>query len=368
MNKKLAISLLMALCGNASAAVTTYQLRVASVGLKAGTGVTTPPVETPKPSALTAVISKYAFADAEIGRQSSGQFAAFTNSGQVPLTLTGVTGLDGEFSGSGAGRTSCEPGDILQVGDKCRYYFEFAPTQEGLRVQNLTLTSDKGSATIHLSGLGVAAPVSLDLLSGPSGSIATVAEGATSGMGTHLYTFKNNSNKPLTATGVAVTTYIGTGGTISDNTCTSTVAPGGTCSLKLTPTAASGGTISLTFAESIKPTTVAYDIVVESTALRNPAPSLNGNMATWVLTNPNTVVAVDITALRITSGDSADRSAAFRVTGCIGARLAAKQSCTLTLEYLPASGLNLSVTVMPVAKSPGASGSTGFPGATLKWW
>src|SRR5262249_28029535 len=133
-------------------------------------------------------------------------------------------------------------GSAIASKGSCSVDVTFTPTARGTRSGLLQIvTNDAGSPqSIMLSGKGLMPAV---LLSVTTLNFITQQVGTTSSSET--VNLSNTGDGPLTITNVAIT-----GDFSEDNTCGSSVAPGGTCSfaVKFAPTASGNrtGTLSIT--------------------------------------------------------------------------------------------------------------------------
>ncbi len=196
-----------------------------------GTGQS-PPTDTLTPAA-------FSFAQQQIGSTSAAQQLTLTNAGDQPLTSIAV-GITGDFTAiNGCGAT-------LAGHATCAISVTFIPSATGPRTGVLTVTDAFRAQTVALTGIGVAPP-------GVSLTPATLSFGAL-GVGLlsapQTVTLTNNGGSMLSLTSIALSPQTGTQFAILTNTCGSTVAMGGACTLQIAfaPTSAglATGTLVLT--------------------------------------------------------------------------------------------------------------------------
>jgi hypothetical protein len=167
-----------------------------------------------------------AFGDQPIGTSSTAKTVTVTNTGNSPMTVTGVA-----RGGTGASKFTvdqdCTSAPVYP-GESCTISTVFSPSAVGALTPTLALTSDGGNATINLSGTGTAPGISV----APNPlAFGSVVHGHSS---TKPLTITNTGTAPLKVTGVART---GTGASkfTLDQTCTSApIAPGASCTIQVT--------------------------------------------------------------------------------------------------------------------------------------
>jgi hypothetical protein len=178
------------------------------------------------------------FAQQQIGTTSTSQSVTLTNSGGVPLTLIAASISPGDFSVVNA----C--GNSLAAHATCAFRVTFSPTAVGTRTATLTLTDQFRSQAVALNGTSIAGPgVSLTptSLTFPATAVGLTALAQT-------LTLTNNGGVALAVSGVAGSP----GFAIALNSCTTTVAANGSCSLTIVfaPTAPGPITGTLTFTDN----------------------------------------------------------------------------------------------------------------------
>jgi hypothetical protein len=156
------------------------------------------PTATVSPTALT-------FASQTVGTTSTAQTATLTNSGNAPLSITGISA-----SSDFAQTNTC--GTSLAIGSNCQISVTFSPTAAGNATGNITVAQSVGGPqTVALSGIGVAAPdFTVGLASGSQGS-QTIAAGQNAQFGIAVapagsFTGTVNLNCSITPTATPVPT------------------------------------------------------------------------------------------------------------------------------------------------------------------
>ena len=135
------------------------------VGLT-GTGVTAAPVVGLSPTSLT-------FPAQGVGTSSTAQGIALNNTGNVALTITGIT-LTGANNGDFMESDNCN--GSVAAGAKCTINITFKPTATGTRSAAVSI-ADNAAGSPQTAGLtGTAVDFSMDIASGGSSS-ATISAG-----------------------------------------------------------------------------------------------------------------------------------------------------------------------------------------------
>jgi hypothetical protein len=204
-----------------------------------GTSETVTPVSTPDGFTHYAIN----FLATEYGQASAVRNIKFSNKGTGPLTILGLSLLDGadDF------RMTNNCGSVLQPGAYCTLSLQFAPSQSGARTGGVALLSDSGEHYFDLTGKGTAAAGALTAVS--TSDFGQVEAGTSV---QRSFTFKNTGDASVRN---LVTAVSGVGLSLLSNACGTssapvTVAPGGVCAItvKYAPTAL--GTLADAFLES----------------------------------------------------------------------------------------------------------------------
>ena len=176
-----------------------------------GTGLVSGPNATPSPTSLT-------FATQFVGTSSSAQPVTLTNYGKMALSITSIA-ASGDFSQT----NTC--GSSLAAEASCTISVTFKPTQRGTRTGTLSITDNAPGRpqTVSLTGTGTVVefnPASL--------SFGSVTRGSSKTLTTTL------SNTGSTALSIGSITITGSTAFSQTNTCGTSVAAGGSCTITAT--------------------------------------------------------------------------------------------------------------------------------------
>jgi hypothetical protein len=177
-----------------------------------------PATDTLAPISLT-------FAAQQVGATSASQQVTLTNAGDAALTLIAASSSSTEFS------VINDCGASLAAHATCAVVVTFTPSATGQQTATLTVSDQFHSQAVSLIGTGVAPPgVSL---SPASLSFAPIAVNTTASA--QAVTLTNNGGLPLTLSASSITAPF----TIAATSCSTTLAPGASCTyqIALTPTA-----------------------------------------------------------------------------------------------------------------------------------
>jgi hypothetical protein len=317
-----------------------------------GTGIAQAP-------ATGASKTSLAFGNIPVDGSSAAQQVTFTNTGNVPVSYSGLTFTAGATHY--AASSTC--GASLAVGATCTASVTFSPRAAGAQPGNLRVTFSSGAHNIALSGSGTlgVASVSPSSLSFADQQVASTSAAKT-------VTVTNSGNRKLTFASVGIAT--GTEHFAQSNTCAE-VAPAGTCTVSVTFTPAAAGaqtgTLALTH-DGVDGTTL-VDLAgvgrAQSAALGAvtfPATPV-GSTSTATATLSNTGIgALSVTVPGASSVTGTGYS--FVSTTCTSS-LAANGSCTVTVRFAPTSTAPASGT-LSIATGAGnqsvSFGSTGIQG------
>jgi len=182
-----------------------------------------PPTATVSPGSLS-------FAGQAVGTSSAPQNVTLTNTGSTSLVITNIA-ANGDFAAASA----CGAG--LNAGGSCSISVTFKPTAVGSRYGAVTVTDSAANSpqTITLAGTGLAAPA---LTLAPSSlSFSNQAVGTVSAA--QSVTLTNSGTATLNITSIAVS-----GNFTESGSCGQTLAVGATCTINLTFSPVSAGSIT----------------------------------------------------------------------------------------------------------------------------
>jgi hypothetical protein len=197
-----------------------------TIGLS-GTGLASGPNATRSPASLT-------FATQLVGTSGSAQPVTLTNYGKMALSIASIA-ASGDFSQT----NTC--GSSLAADASCTISVTFQPTQRGTRTGTLSITDNAPGSpqTVSLTGTGTAVefnPTSLRFGSERAGTKTTLTT-----------TLSNTGSTALSISSITIT---GSTTFSQTNTCGTSVAAGGSCTISVTfrPTAKGGssGDVSVT--------------------------------------------------------------------------------------------------------------------------
>ncbi len=282
-----------------------------------GTG-TSPATDALSPLALT-------FPAQQITTASAAQQITLTNSGDLPLTLIAAQITSGDFTAVNA----C--GNSLNPHSTCSINVAFQPKNVGTIAGVLTVSDQYRSQTIALSGTGVAPPgVSLS----PFSTVTFPPTGVGVTAAAQTVTLTNNGGVPLLVQNIAITgDFLIVAGS---NTCGSSVARSGACTMQIAfvPTVGGprAGTLTVTDNAGSSPQTL----------------SLTGTGVDFTL-DPNGGTSLTITngqnavyPLLLSSAANIPGTATFTCTGA-----PANSTCTVTPASVAlGSTTTVSVTVL----------------------
>ena len=181
----------------------------------AGTGVST---------GVTVSPSSVAFGNQSVGATSSARPVTLTNAGSSALSITSIAVL-GVNASDFAQSNNC--GSSVAAGANCTINVTFKPSVAGSRSAAVAITDNATGSpqSASLSGTGVSTGVTLS----PS-SVAFGNQSLGAASSAHTVTLTNSGNSTLTVSSIAV---FGTNPSdfTQNNTCGTSVAAGGTCTI-----------------------------------------------------------------------------------------------------------------------------------------
>jgi len=289
------------------------------------TGLQSPPIAGVAPTSLT-------FSNQTLGTTSASQQVIVSNTGGANLTVTSIVA-----SANFAEIDNCQP--IVAVGGSCTINITFSPATPGPLTGTLTITDNSdlvagSTQTVSLSGTGTGPVAGVS-----PGSLTFSAQLVSSTSGPQTVTLSNTGNAALAVASIATN-----GNFAQTNNCGSSVAAGGSCTINVTFTPATGGPISgsLTVTDNSNGTTGSTQTV-----------SLSGTGQDFSLAPPSgsptsATVAPGSTAtytLSVGSLGGLSGTVSFTCTG-------APSEATCSVSPNPASaGTNVTVSVATTAPS-----------------
>jgi hypothetical protein len=283
------------------------------------------------PSSLT-------FASQGIGTTSAAQTSVLTNTGNASFTINSIT-LAGANPGDFTATNNC--GSSLAQNATCTITVKFTPTALGARAASVSIADSLTSSpqTLALTGTGSGPAVSLS-----ASSLTFTSQNLNTTSAAQSVTLTNTGNASLTITSIGAA---GTdpGDFTVTNTCGSSVAVNGNCTISVTFTPAATGTrtASVSIADnaagspqlvSLTGTGSAPVAGVTPTSLTFTSQNLGTTSASQTVTLNNTGnAALSISGIAFNGADPGD----FAETTTCPSSLAAGDNCTLSVTFKPAA-------------------------------
>jgi hypothetical protein len=287
-----------------------------TINVKASTGT---PVASVSPISLV-------FGNQNVGTVSPAKTVTLSNTGTAPLTITTIAST-GDFKQT----NNC--GTSVAVGASCSISVAFAPTATGTRTGTVIITDNAANSpqSVSLAGTGgaPAATLSPTSLAFATQILNTVSAGK-------IITLTNTGTASLTLASIAAS-----GDFAQTNTCGTSVAAGGKCTISVTfkPTAIGtrAGAISILDNAAASPqkaslTGTGTQAKLSAATLAFPVTTLGVKSAAKnvTLTNVGTTT-LTISGVSITGTNAVD----FSQTNTCGTSLPAGASCTISVTFSP---------------------------------
>jgi len=305
--------------------------------------------------AVTLNPTSLAFGNQNVGTTSPSQSVTLTNTGSLSFTISAVS-ITGTNPADFSQTNNCLV--TLAPGSTCTITVTFDPTTSGARSASVSITDNAPGSpqTIALNGTGIAAAVSL---SATSLTFAAQLVGTTSSP--QVVTLTNTGNGPLTVSSITAT-----GAFSQTNNCTSSIAPGASCSIGIvfspTTTGSLTGAVSISDNAPGSPQTIALTGTGVAPAVRLSTTSLT--FATQLVGTSSNPQAVTLTntgngPLIVSSIVS---SGAFSQTNNCTPSVAAGGNCTVNAVFSPTAKGTLTGTVSITDNAPGSPQSISLTG------
>jgi hypothetical protein len=298
-----------------------------------------------------------------LGTASAAKTITVSNTGTGSLSLTGIS-VSGTKSSEFAQTNTC--GSSLSAGSSCTVSVTFKPSAAGAATASVMIadTAPNSPQTVALSGTGMAPVASV---STTSVSFANQGVGTTSTAQT--VTLKNTGNESMTISRIAL------GGTNSSdfaetNNCGTSLAASASCTISLTFTPATAGSLSgalaITDNAAGSPQSVALAGNGSSTTVSvSPSSIAFGNQAVGVASAVHTVIVKNSGSSALTLSSIAvlgTNASSFAETNNCGTSLASNASCTVSVTFKPASAAALSAAVAITDDATGSPQSVALTG------
>ena len=304
---------------------------------------------------------------------TASQTSTISNSGTEPVTLTAITlaGADpSQFARLTGDPADCAVATILATGQTCKLRGRFDPTSPGAKSATLTVGSNAADVVVALTGTGKQPELTPSPPALAFGS-RDIDDGPTA---IQTSTVANGSGTPITLSAIAFTgsdpaQFERVTGDPSDCTATTTIAPAGSCSLRVRfdPSATGAKSATLTVSSGVADVVVSLTGTGTQTQLaRSPATLTFGprdiddgptGAQTATISNSGTE-PVTISAVAVGGTDAGQFA---RLTG-------APADCTSTTTLSPGQTCELRARFDPSAtgaKSATISVSSNAPDATV---
>lgn len=279
----------------------------------------------PRPAVeLTAAPNPLAFASQEINTTSAASTVTLGDAGLETLDISGIS-VTGDF----AETSQC--GDTISPGTQCAVNVTFTPTAAGERTGSLEIQDNAPNSpqTIDLNGLGTSGVVSL---SNTSLDFGPVAVGDSS---TKTVTLTNTAKSPLDISSLQA------GGDYTEtNTCGNSVNAGKSCSITVTFSPDSLGTIvgAVTITDTAPDSPEA--VTLTGTGATPPAASLSPTSLSFGSQTVGTTSLPQVVTLTNTGGapmtiNAIKASDSFGESNNCGSSLAPKANCAINVTFKP---------------------------------
>lgn len=282
-----------------------------------------------------------------VGVTGTAQTVTVSNTGAAALNFTGIA-LSGAATADFAIGGTCAAATPVAASGTCTVTVRFTPSATGNRAATLTLASNasNGTASVGLSGTGVATAAPAVTLGAASLSFGSVAVGTSSAA--RSVSLTNSGTAALTLQSIQAS-----GPFAQTNDCGSSLAASASCSIGVvfSPTAATGASGSLTITSNAtgSPHAVALSgagVLASAGTLQWPsagpidfgASVVGTESALQVLTLSNSGPGpADLGTLGIAGANAADFRVDASSTCTQGLSIPAGGSCEVVLGFVPGS-------------------------------
>lgn len=288
------------------------------------------------PSALLSATS-LVFGNQSVGAPSTAQTVTLSNTGNAVLTIAGIT-LTGANPSDFSQSNNC--GSSVAAGYNCTISVAFIPAA-GVSYNAAVTISDNAAGSpqsVSLAGTGTAPG---GTISPTSISFGSQSLGSTSSAQTA--TLSNNGSAALAISSLAIT-GANSGDFAQTNTCGSSVAAGGSCTISVTftPTASGIRTASVTVTDNATGSPQSVSLSGTATApviTLSPTSIAFGTQPIATTTSAETISvtnggnsALNISSLAITGANAGDFA---EIGDTCGTSVAAGGNCTVGITFTP---------------------------------
>ena len=280
---------------------------------------------TPSASAMPTTLN---FGSQPQGTTSAAQTVTLTDSGTAQLNISSIAAT-GEYTQS----NNC--GTVIGAGASCTIRVTFSPTGTGTLTGTISITDNATGSpqTISLTGTGTGGASSISF--SPT-SLTFSSQNLNTTSAAQPITLTNSGTASLSISSIAASAEYA-----ETNTCGSSVAAGGQCTISVTftPTASGSqpGTITVTDSAAGSPQTIALSGTGAGTS---PGISFSPTGLTFSSQNLNTTSAAQ--AITLTNSGTASltinsivASAEYAETNTCGSSVAAGGKCTISVTFTP---------------------------------
>jgi trimeric autotransporter adhesin len=314
------------------------------------------------------------FGNQDVNVASAPLAVTLRNTGSSALTFNAIPDtISGDFAIVAGG--TCDFTAGLASGATCTVEVTFTPLSAAALTGTISFsTNAPGSPQlVQLFGTGIASSAPAATLTPATLAFGNQTTGTTT-VTPLVATLSNSGTVTLNISGISIAGANPTDFSQSSTTCGSTLAAGSSCTISVTFTPPSATTFNATLdvadnAAGSPQSTSLTGTGVASTApqaVLRPSSLAFGNQnvitsstaQTVTLSNPGTAT---LTVTGITLGGSNPNDFAQTATSC-GATLAASASCTISVDFTPASAASVSATLVVADNASGSPQSANLSG------
>ena len=298
------------------------------------------------------------FGNVKQNTNSSAQVVTISNTGTASLNVSNISLSDTTHFGlnlSGGSSPCGSSSPTVNAGSSCTVSVTFSPKSTGSKSASLNVVSDDPStptATVSLSGTGVASHITLNPTSKDFGSIRQNSSSSSqmitiSSSGTASLSVSNMSLSDSTNFSINIS-----GGTNPCNSFSPTIATGSSCTISVTfgpkSTGAKSSTLTITSDDPASPTStvsllgtgIASSISLNPTSINFGSVRRNTSSSPQTVTLSNSSTAslnVSNIFLSSTTHYSLNLSGGSNPCGSTTPTIAVGSSCTVTVTFRPTS-------------------------------
>ena len=333
------------------------------------TGTGTNPAVSLTPNSLV-------FGSQNLGTTSAPQSVTLNNTGNGTLNVSGIA-MTGANPGDFTETSTC--GGSVAAGGNCTIAVTFTPSSAGTRSASMTITDNAGSSpqTISLTGTGASAAAVAGL--SPS-NLTFGSQPITTSSAPQTITLSNTGSAALNIISLALA-GTNAGDFAQTNTCGSSVAASGSCSISVTFTPAATGArtaaVSISDNATGSPQTVslsgtgttpAVSLSPTSLSFGSQAVATGSTAQTVTLTNSGNAT-LSITSLVSTGANASDFA---ETADTCGSSVAAGGNCTIEVTFTPSASGQRTATLSITDNTSGSPqtvslSGTGSHDVILSW-